>query len=73
MNGGRNIAVSVFQDPVKESFANPVTASSRFIEKGNYLKMANATLSYRIGDVGKYFKGANVYVTGQNLFCDHEV
>ena len=68
INGGRNIAVSVFKDPVKESFANPVTASSRFIEKGNYLKMANATLSYSIGNVGKIFKGANVYVTGQNLF-----
>lgn len=68
INGGRNIAVSVFKDPVKESFANPVTSSSRFIEKGSYLKMANATLSYGIGNVAKIFKGANVYITGQNLF-----
>lgn len=68
INGSRNIALAVFRDPVKESFANPVTASSRFIEKGNYLKMANATLSYNIGDIAKLFRGANVYVTGQNLF-----
>jgi iron complex outermembrane receptor protein len=68
INGGRNIALSVFQDPVKESFANPVTASSRFIEKGNYLKMSNASLNYALGNVGKYFKGANIFVTGQNLF-----
>lgn len=68
INGGRNIAVSVYEDPIKESFANPVTSSSRFIEKGNYLKLANASLSYRVGDVGKVFKGANIYVTGQNLF-----
>lgn len=68
INGGRNIALSVFQAPVKESFANPVTASSRFIEKGSYLKMANATLSYTIGDVVKTFKNASVFVTGQNLF-----
>lgn len=68
INGGRNIATSVFKDPVKESFANPVTASSRFIEKGNYLKMSNATLNYSLGNVGKIFKGANIYVTGQNLF-----
>jgi TonB-linked SusC/RagA family outer membrane protein len=68
INGGRNIALSVFKDPIKESFANPVTASSRFIEKGNYLKLSNASLNYAIGNVGKIFKGANIYVTGQNLF-----
>jgi len=67
INNGKNIALSVFQDPVKESFANPVTASSRFLEKGDYLKLANATLSYNVGNVGKIFKGLNVYVTGQNL------
>jgi iron complex outermembrane receptor protein len=68
INGGRNIALSVLKDPVKESFSNPVTASSRFLEKGNYLKMTNATLSYGIGNIGKIFRGVNVYVTGQNLF-----
>lgn len=68
INGGRNIALSVFKDPVKESFANPVTASSRFIENGSYLKMSNATISYSIGAIGKAIHGANVYLTGQNLF-----
>ena len=68
INNGKNIAVSVYENPVKESFANPVTASSRFLEKGDYLKLANATLSYNVGNVGKIFKGVSVYVTGQNLF-----
>jgi iron complex outermembrane receptor protein len=68
INGGRNIAWSVFKDPIKESFSNPVTSSSRFIESGSYLKMANATLSYAFGDIGKIFKNAQLYVTGQNLF-----
>ncbi|MFN8288878.1 MAG: SusC/RagA family TonB-linked outer membrane protein [Chitinophagaceae bacterium] len=68
INNGKNIALSVFKDPVKESFANPLSASSRFLEKGNYLKMTNATLSYAFGDVGKFIKGLSVYVTGQNLF-----
>lgn len=68
INGGRNIAVSVFESPVKEAFSNPVTASSRFIEKGDYMKLANATLSYNVGNVGNVFKNASVYVTGQNLF-----
>jgi iron complex outermembrane receptor protein len=68
INNGKNIALSVYQNPVKESFANPVTASSRFLEKGDYLKLANATLSYNVGNIGKVFKGVSVYVTGQNLF-----
>jgi len=68
IKGGRNIAYSVFKDPVKEAFSNPVTASSRFIENGSYLKMANAMLSYNIGNVGKFMRGANIYVSGQNLF-----
>jgi iron complex outermembrane receptor protein len=68
INNGKNIAVSVYRDPLKESFANPLTASSRFLEKGNYLKMANMTLSYAFGDIGKYIKGLSLYITGQNLF-----
>ncbi len=68
INNGKNIALSVFRDPVKESFANPVTSSSRFLEKGDYMKMANATLSYSVGDIGKTFKGVRIYATGQNLF-----
>jgi iron complex outermembrane receptor protein len=68
LNNGKNIALSVYQDPIKESFANPVTASSRFLENGNYLKLTNASLNYALGNVGKIFKGINVYVTGQNLF-----
>jgi len=68
INGGRNIAVSVFRDPVKESFSNPVTASSRFIEKGSYLKMSNATLSYALGNLGKSIRNASMFITGQNLF-----
>ena len=65
---GGNIALSVYQDPVKESFANPATPSSRYIQKGDYLKMANLTISYNIGDLAKTFKGMNVYITAQNLF-----
>lgn len=64
---GKNIALSVYENPVKESFANPVTSSSRFIEKADYFKLTNATISYGIGNIGKTFKNANVFITGQNL------
>ena len=67
INNGKNIALSVYQDPIKESFANPVTASTRFLEKGNYVKLTNATISYAVGNIAKTFKGVNIYVTGQNL------
>ena len=66
---GGNMALSVYQDPVKEDFANPSQSlSSRYIEKGSFLKMSNLTISYDIGDLAKTFKGTNVYITGQNLF-----
>ncbi|SOD90345.1 SusC/RagA family TonB-linked outer membrane protein [Spirosoma fluviale] len=68
INGGRNIGLSLYQQPVKESIANPVTPSSRFLERGDYLKMNNATLSYALGNIARVIRGANVYVTGQNLF-----
>ena len=67
--GGSNIGLSVFKNPVKESLANPSQSpSSRFIFKGNYLKMASLSMSYSLGNVGKVFKDANIFVTGQNLF-----
>ncbi len=68
INGGGNIALSEFNSPVKESVANPVTSSSRYVVKGDYLKMGNATLTYTFNNFSKAFKQARIYVTGQNLF-----
>jgi TonB-dependent starch-binding outer membrane protein SusC len=68
----RNIAKSVYDYslslPTLESPANSQPVSDRYLEKGNYLRMANATLSYNIGNIGKIFRGVNVSITGQNLF-----
>jgi len=66
--GTRNISSALVSLPVAESLANPIAASSRYIEKGDYLKLANATLNYNIGNVGKSIKSLNIYVNGQNLF-----
>jgi hypothetical protein len=65
---GRNIAAELLNNPIQESLANPIAASSRYIEKGDYLKLANATLNYNVGNVGKAIKGLNVFLNGQNLF-----
>ena len=65
---GKNIALSNYESSVKESTTNPLTASSRFLESGNFVKLSNLTLSYALGNFGKVFKGASVYAIGQNLF-----
>jgi len=68
--GKRNIGVAELElaRSLGEKPVNPTSASSRYLEKGNYMKMGNATLSYSIGSIGKSIKNANVYLTGQNLF-----
>lgn len=66
--GGRNIAASLVGGDVQENLSNALTTSSRYLEKGDYMKLTNATISYRIGNLGKAIKDASVYVTGQNLF-----
>ncbi|SFW40338.1 SusC/RagA family TonB-linked outer membrane protein [Chitinophaga sancti] len=64
--GSRNIAAKLVGS--KEALSNPITVSSRYLEKGNFMKMDNITLSYKIGNIGKVVKGASIYLTGQNLF-----
>ncbi len=68
IGAGKNIALSTFENPIKESIGNPAAATTRYLEKGNYLKMSNLTLAYAFGNVGSVVKGARVYITGQNLF-----
>lgn len=64
--GSRNITANLVG--TKESLANPITVSDRYLEKGDFLKMDNMTFSYSIGNIGKVIKGASIYITGQNLF-----
>lgn len=68
IGAGKNIALSTFENSTKEATGNPSAASTRYLEKGNYLKMSNLTLAYSFGDVGSFLKGARIYATGQNLF-----
>ncbi|MGI4874909.1 MAG: SusC/RagA family TonB-linked outer membrane protein [Janthinobacterium lividum] len=68
LQGGKNIALDEYQAGTKESLSSGITASTRYLESGNYVKLSNLTASYAIGDMGKVFKGAGVYVTAQNLF-----
>jgi TonB-dependent starch-binding outer membrane protein SusC len=62
---GRNIDLAAYNS--KEGKASGVGASTRFLEKGNYMKMRNATVRYEVGDVGK-LRNLNFFVSGSNLF-----
>jgi len=64
--GGRNIASQLVTSG--ESVANPISTSDRFMEKGDYFKLHNATLKYTFGDVGKSLKNFNIYISANNLF-----
>jgi TonB-dependent starch-binding outer membrane protein SusC len=64
--GGRNIASGLVGNG--ESSANPIAPSTRFLEKGDFLKMGNATISYKVGGIGNVIKNANIYLSGSNLF-----
>jgi iron complex outermembrane receptor protein len=68
IRAGKNISLDEYQNGTKESLSNAVTPSTRFLESGNFVKLSNLTLSYALGDLGKVFKGANIYAIGQNLF-----
>jgi iron complex outermembrane receptor protein len=62
----RNIPASAVNEPYSDIRNNEY--SDRYLEKGSYLRLDNATLGYAIPLKNGYIKGARVYVTGQNLF-----
>ncbi len=68
--GKRNIGVAEYNlaKSLGEKAVNPTSASSRYLENGSYIKLANATLGYKLGNISKNLKNANVFITGQNLF-----
>jgi len=63
---GRNIDRAAYNSP--EGISSGVGASTRFLEKGDYLKLRNLTVRYNIGSWGKYIKNMSAFVTGSNLF-----
>ena len=63
---GQNIDASAVGS--KESINAGIAASTRYLEKGDYFKLRNATLNYTVGDVAGYIKNLNVFVSGTNLF-----
>ena len=65
--GGNNVTKEVLTSGESGNAAAEV--SERFLEKGDFVRMQNATIGYNvpIGDIGT-FKSLLLSVTGQNLF-----
>jgi TonB-linked SusC/RagA family outer membrane protein len=63
---GRNVTQAIAS--TNENPLNSGEVSSRFLEKGDFLRLQNASLGYTIPLTGKAIKSLRVSVTGQNLF-----
>ncbi len=64
--GSRNIDARLLDGATMESTANPIASSSRYIEDGDFVKLANATLSYNLGNVSS-LENVRLSLTGNNL------
>ena len=63
---GKNISATLIG--TKEGLANPVSASTRFLQSGSFLKIGNTTLTYNIGKVSNVIKASHAFVTVYNLY-----
>jgi len=66
LQNGKNIDAAAINS--KEDINASVAASTRYLEDGGFLKLRNATITYALGNQGKYVKNLNLFVTGTNLF-----
>ena len=61
-----NVTYAVANSP--EDPINPGSVSSRFLEKGDFIRLSNAILSYNFDVHNKVIKSLSASVSGQNLF-----
>ena len=61
-----NVPVMTLSEPVTDVNAN--LYSTRYLESGSFIRLSNATLSYRFKVNGNYIHAVRLYVTGSNLF-----
>jgi len=61
-----NITYAVANSP--EDPINPGSVSSRFLEKGDFIRLSNAIISYAFNIKSKAIKSLSASLSGQNLF-----
>jgi TonB-linked SusC/RagA family outer membrane protein len=65
LTNGRNTTTELLGNG--ESPSNPNAASTRYLEDGDYLRLANVSLAYNFDIDSEWLKGLRFFVTGQNL------
>lgn len=66
LRNARNVTYAVGNGP--ENPFNPGSVSTRFLEKGDFIRLANVNLSYAFNlKKNSIFKSLSVYASGQNL------
>lgn len=67
INGGQNVIPEVLTNG--ESPANAADVSTRFLEKGDFLRLQNVSVGYNLPlENSGFFKSFRLSLTGQNLF-----
>ena len=61
-----NVPLLTLSEPATDVNANKY--STRYLESGAFIRLSNATLSYKIKVPGNYIHGLRIYATGTNLF-----
>jgi iron complex outermembrane receptor protein len=61
-----NVPLMTLTEPVTDVNANKY--STRYIEDGSFIRLSNATLSYKFKIQSNYIRGLRIYATGTNLF-----
>jgi TonB-linked SusC/RagA family outer membrane protein len=65
LRNARNVTNAVGNGP--ENPFNPGSVSTRFLEKGDFIRLANMNLSYAFDIKGKAIKTLTAFASGQNL------
>ncbi|MEN9598634.1 MAG: hypothetical protein RL596_945 [Bacteroidota bacterium] len=65
LRNARNVTYEVANSP--ENPFNPGSVSTRFLEKGDFIRLSNMNLSYSFNIKSKTIKTLNVFMSGQNL------
>jgi iron complex outermembrane receptor protein len=65
LSNGRNVTRDVVGNG--EGRLNAPDVSTRFLHKGDFVRLQNATIGYNVKLNNKYVSGLRIFVTGQNL------
>ena len=66
INNGSNISKQLIG--TSENVANPVSASTRYLQKGDFVKLSSLTARYNFGNIKSTFKNVSAFLSGSNLF-----